>query len=258
MNGQQQRITAIANQKGGVGKTSTTINLGAALSEKHHKVLVVDLDPQFNCTAGVGIDPSENNHTKTVYDLIKNPSLDLGEVILNTNIENLDLIPSSLDLAGAELQLPQMVGAEKLLQEGLRKVSGYDFILIDCPPSLGRLTLNALTAASEVLIPIQVGKWALTGTSQLLETIDLVKQRLNRSIHVVGVLCTMFDTRTSLSHEILTRLQEEFGDLAFKTIIKMATKVGEAAVADTSVLNYAKNSAIAQSYRELADEFKMR
>ena len=117
MNEQQQRITAIANQKGGVGKTSTTINLGAALSEKNHKVLVVDLDPQFNCTAGVGIDPSENNGIKTVYDLIKNPSLDPGEVILNTNIENLDLIPSSLDLAGAELQLPQMVGAEKLLQE---------------------------------------------------------------------------------------------------------------------------------------------
>lgn len=250
-----QRITAIANQKGGVGKTSTTINLGSALAESGHRVLLVDLDPQFNCTAGLGIDPSEDQSIKTVYDLLQDTSLDPVETILQTNLENVDLIPSCLDLAGAELLLPQMVGAEKLLQESVRKISGYDFILIDCPPSLGRLTLNALTAASEVLIPIQIGKWSLTGTGQLLETIDLVKQRLNRALRIVGVLCTMFDTRTSLSHEILTRIQEEFGALAFTTTIKTATKVGEAAVADTSVLNYAKNSAVAQSYRELAEEF---
>ena len=250
-----QRISAIANQKGGVGKTSTAINLGSALAESGHKVLLVDLDPQFNCTAGLGIDPSEDQSIKTIYDLLQDTSLDPGETILQTNLENVDLIPSCLDLAGAELQLPQMVGAEKLLQESVRKISGYDFILIDCPPSLGRLTLNALTAASEVLIPIQIGKWSLTGTGQLLETIDLVKQRLNRDLKIVGVLCTMFDTRTSLSHEILARIQEEFGELTFNTTIKTATKVGEAAVADTSVLNYAKNSSVAQSYRELAEEF---
>ena len=253
-----QRIIAIANQKGGVGKTSTTINLGTALVEAGYKVLLIDIDPQFNCTAGLGIDPSEDNGVKTIYDLLKNPSIDPKEFIIKTNIDSLYLIPSSLELAGAELQLPQLVGAEKLLQESLSGISGYDFIFIDCPPSLGRLTLNALTAATEVLIPIQVGKWSLTGTGQLLETIDLVKQRLNRKLRIVGVLCTMFDSRTSLSHEILAHIQEEFGKLSFQTIIKMATKVGEAAVADTSVLKYAKSSAIAQSYRDLAEEFRKR
>lgn len=249
---------AIANQKGGVGKTTTTINLGAALSERGRRTLLVDMDPQFNCTMGMGVELPDNNTSLTIYNLLKDPKLDPHLAIINTNEKNLDIIPASIDLAGAELQLPQIVGGEKLLQECLLKVTGYDYILIDCPPSLGRLTLNALSSATHVLIPIQCGKWALTGTSQLLETIKLVRTRLNYTLEIIGVLCTMYDARTSLSKEVLAQLKVNFGDKLFKTITKMAAKVGEATVADMPVIAYARSSESAKSYRDLAEELEQR
>jgi chromosome partitioning protein len=249
---------AVANQKGGVGKTTLAINVATALAEKGHRVLLVDLDPQANATAGVGVEISGDTKATTVYDLLLDPKMDVSLVIRKTGIYNLDIIPSALELAGAELTLPQMIGAEKLLDESLSRASEYERIVIDCPPSLGRLTLNALTAATHVLIPIQIGKWAITGTAQLCETIDLVRQRLNTRLSILGVVCTFYDSRTTLSREILAKIGEQFGTGLFSTVVKTASKVGEAAVADTPIILYASNSEAAQNYRALTDEIENR
>jgi chromosome partitioning protein len=228
------------------------------LAEKGQRILLIDLDPQFNATSGVGADNVPDGGGLTVYDLLLNPHTDPHMVIRTTGIPNLDIIPASLDLAGAELTLPQMIGAEKLLEEALSRVTGYQQIVIDCPPSLGRLTLNALTAATQVIIPVQIGKWAITGTAQLCETIDLVRQRLNPKLGILGVVCTFYDMRTTLSREILAKISEQFGSLLFTTLIKTASKVGEAAVADTPIVLYARNSDAAQNYRALAEEIEAR
>jgi chromosome partitioning protein len=249
---------AIANQKGGVGKTSLAINTAASLAEKGRRVLLIDLDPQFNCTTGVGVDPDANGAGPTVYELLLNPKTEATAAIRETDIPNLDIIPATIDLAGAELQLSQQVGADRLLQEALGKVEGYDYLIVDCPPSLGRLTLNALTAATRVVIPIQVGKWALIGTGQLLDTIDLVKERLNPRLELLGVVCTFYDARTTLSEEVLSTLKDRFGALVFPTIIKTASKVGEASIADKPVVLYAKSSEPARRYRALAAEIESR
>lgn len=251
------RIIAVANQKGGVGKTTTVINLGAALAERGRRVLLVDMDPQSNCTTGMGVEVSEANGYLTINDVLLH-HVSIKEATVSTSARGIDLLPSSLILAGAELQLPQMIGGEKLLQEALEGVDGYGYILIDCPPSLGRLTLNALAAANEVIIPIQVGKWAMTGTSQLMETIDLVRKRINKNLSLLGVLCTMFDARTTLSREILAQLRTRFGPLVFNTTVRMASKLGEAAVADMPVLLYARGSRAADAYRSLAQEVESR
>lgn len=248
------RAIAIANQKGGVGKTTTTINLGAALAEMGRRVLLIDMDPQFNCTNGVGVNPMAEERP-TVYDVLLGPRTRLADAIARTELEHLDLVPASLDLAAAELQLPQQVAGERVLESALKDVRGYyDEILIDCPPALGRLTLNALTAADAVLVPIQVGRWALSGTNHLFETIDLVRDRLNPDLRILGILCTMYDGRTALSRDILSQLQDAFGPQMLTTVIRLTTKLGEAAVADTPITAYASRSSAAENYRELARE----
>lgn len=253
------RTIAIANQKGGVGKTSLAINVAAAMAERGQRVLLIDLDHQCNSTAGLGIDPTTNGNSRTVYDLFLGPKVEIADVIHPTSIPNLDLIPSSEYLAAAEMQLPQMVGAEKLLQEALSKLAGYDYIFLDCPPSLGRLTLNALTAATHVIIPVAVtGKWPLQGTRLLQDTIELIRKRLNPALAVLGVVCTFYDSRTVLSRDILAELEKQFGSLLFKTVIKRSTAVGEASVADTPVILYARNSEVAGAYRELSEEILRR
>ena len=248
------RIIAVANQKGGSGKTTTSINLSAALVERGYKVLLVDMDPQFNCTTGVGIEVQEGQ--KTVYDLLLDENH--ADVIQQTDFSGLDIIPASLHLAGAELQLPQIVGSEYLLREALEPIKGYDYIFIDCPPSLGRLTLCSLSAATDLLVPIQMGKWALMGTNQLFETVELVRQRINPNLNIIGVLCTMYDSRTNLSKEIHAALKERFGELMFQTVIRMATKIGESAVADIPLIFYNSRSNAARQYRKLADEIEKR
>jgi chromosome partitioning protein len=251
------RTIAVTNQKGGCGKTTTTTNLSAALAEKGRRVLLIDLDPQFNLTSSVGIDPIENK-IGTVYDLLMEPRKNIKELVIKTATPGLEIISSCLDLAGAEVQLPQTIGGERLLQEALSSLDGYDYIFIDCPPSLGRLTLNALSAATDILIPIQVGKWALTGTNQLFDTVELVRRRLNSHLGIIGILCTMYDSRTSLSKEILAQLKQRFPEQLFNTVIRMATILGEAAVANSPIIIYSKNSPAAEAYRQLAEEFEKR
>ncbi len=248
-------IIAIANQKGGVGKTTTTINLGSALAERGYRVLLVDVDPQFNCTMGLGVDPTGK---PTLHDALLH-GRPLEETLVVAGEQGLTLAPSSLELAAAELQIPQMVAGERLLAEALEPVRDrFDFVLLDCPPSLGRLTLNALTASNGVLVPIQAGKWALSGTQQLFEVVRLVQTRLNRDLKVLGLLLTMVDTRTALAREIVAHLRETHGDLVFDTVIKTAVKLAEAAVADSDILTYARSSDAAHAYRRLAVELLQR
>ena len=250
------RIIAVANQKGGSGKTTTSINLSAELVKRGYQVLLVDMDPQFNCTTGVGLEVQDGQ--KTVYDLMLDKSQNSVDVIKQTDFSGLDIIPASLHLAGAELQLPQIVGSEYLLREALEPIKGYDYIFIDCPPSLGRLTLCALSSATDVLVPIQVGKWALMGTNQLFETVELVRHRINTNLNIIGILCTMYDARTNLSKEIHAALKEQFGELMFQTVIRMATTIGESAVADVPLIFYNPRSNAAKQYTQLTDEIEKR
>jgi chromosome partitioning protein len=245
------RVLAIANQKGGVGKTTTTINLGAALAERGYRTLIVDLDPQFNGTMGLGVDPTG---IPTLHDVLLRGTPLAGTLVATAN-PRITLAPASLALAAAELQIPQMVAGERLLDEALEPVrERFDFALLDCPPSLGRLTLNGLTAADAVLVPIQAGKWALSGTEQLFDVVELVQTRLNRRLRVLGLLLTLVDTRTLLSREIVAQLREAHGQRVFETVIKTASKLAEAAVADTDILSYARSSDAAEAYRRLAGE----
>ena len=243
-------VIALANQKGGVGKTTTTINLGSALAERGYRVLLVDVDPQFNCTMGLGVDPTGK---PTLHEVLLKAA-PLADTLVPAG-RGLTLAPSSLELAAAELQIPQMVAGERLLTEALETVRDrFDFTLLDCPPSLGRLTLNALTAADGVIVPIQAGKWALSGTQQLFDVVGLVRQRLNKELQVLGLLLTLVDTRTLLAREIVAHVRETHGDRVFRTVIKTASKLAEAAVADSDILSYARSSDAAKAYRQLGDE----
>jgi chromosome partitioning protein len=243
------QVIAFANQKGGVAKTTTTLNLGVALVERGKRVLCVDLDPQSNLTMSQGVDPDELE--RTMFDVLvhKTP---IEEVILHREI---DLAASSIDLAGAELALSSMIGRERALQKALLPVRGsYDYIMIDTPPSLGLLTINALTAADGVIVPVQCEYLSLRGLIQLENTLTMIRENLNPDVRIKGILPTMFDGRTLHSKEAVEILQENFGDLVFETKIRKTIRYAEAPVKGTSVLKYDSKGKAAKAYRDLAGE----
>jgi len=246
------RIYAIAQQKGGVGKTTTVINLGAALAQSGKKVLVVDLDPQGALTAGVGENPPAIE--QTIYDVLRNGNAAIADVIRHTTLD-LDLVPANIDLAAAEIELASEPGRERILGEKLAFLAErYDFVLIDCPPSLGLLTLNALTAATDVLIPVQAQYFALRGLDLLLNTIQKVKARINPALTICGILPTMVDLRTNHAREVMAELQQMYGRLVCQTVIPHTIKIADAQVAAQSIHRFAPASPASEAYRELARE----
>ncbi len=251
------RVIAMVNQKGGVGKTTSTINLGAALAEAGRKVLVVDFDPQGALSAGLGTNPHELD--LTVYNVLMDRKVDIRHAIRHTEIENIDLLPANIDLSAAEVQLVNEVAREQVLDRALKKIEDdYDVILIDCQPSLGLLTVNALTAAHGVIIPLICEFFALRAVALLVETIEKVQDRLNPRLQVDGVLATMYDARTLHSREVISRLVEAFGDKVFETVIKRTIKFADATVAAEPITTYAGNHQGADSYRRLAKELVSR
>ncbi len=251
------RVISMCNQKGGVGKTTTTINLGAALAEYGRRVLLVDFDPQGALSAGLGVNSHELD--RTVYQLLMEPGTDVREVIRETAVEGLDLLPANIDLSAAEVQLVGEVARESVLARALRPVLGdYDVVLIDCQPSLGLLTVNALTASHGVLIPLECEFFALRGVALLVETIEKVQERLNPVLEVDGILATMFDGRTLHSREVVARVVDAFGDDVFHTVIGRTVKFPDATVAAEPITVYASSHPGAEAYRQLARELVAR
>ncbi|HYO61760.1 MAG TPA: ParA family protein [Actinomycetota bacterium] len=247
------RVIAMANQKGGVGKTTTTISLGAALAEVGQRVLVVDFDPQGGCALGLGIEPGALE--LSVYNALLDRSCASEDVVIQTSVEGLDLLPSNIDLSAAELMLVQEVAREQSLSRALAPLRrSYDFILVDCPPSLGLLTINALTAADGVIIPLECEYYALRGMGLLMDSIERVRDRLNPQLEIDGILPTMFDGRTLHAREVLERVREAFGESLFETVIKKTIRFAEAPVAGEPILHYAPTSTGSASYRALAKE----
>ncbi|WP_066588268.1 ParA family protein [Cellulomonas timonensis] len=247
------RVIAMCNQKGGVGKTTTTINLAAALAEVGRRVLIVDFDPQGAASVGLGISPHELE--RTVYNLMMERSASLAEVVRSTDIPNLDLLPANIDLSAAEVQLVSEVARESILARVLRPaLDDYDVILIDCQPSLGLLTVNALTAAHGVLIPLECEFFALRGVALLVETIEKVRDRLNPRLEVDGILATMYDSRTLHAREVVARVHEAFGDTLLQTVIGRTVKFPDSSVAAEPIITYASNHSGASAYRQLARE----
>ncbi len=246
------RIIAIANQKGGVAKTTTAVNLSSSLVEKGKKVLLVDLDPQGNATSGSGI--MKHKLTRCIYDVIINEEA-ISNVIVETEMKNWKVAPARIELAGAEIELVSQMYREGKLRTALNEVKDdYDFILIDCPPSLGLLTLNALCAATDVLIPIQCEYYALEGLSLLVNTLDKVKRSINRDLQVIGVLLTMFDARTNLSIQVVDEVKNFFRDKVFRTIIPRNVRLSEAPSHGLPIVLYDGKSRGAEVYRDLAKE----
>ena len=247
------RVIAMCNQKGGVGKTTTTINLGAALAEYGRRVLIVDFDPQGAASVGLGINALDME--QSIYTLLMNPKADVRATVCHTATENLDIIPANIDLSAAEVQLVNEVARESALARVLRHVEAdYDVILIDCQPSLGLLAVNALTAAHGVIVPVEAEFFALRGVALLVETIETVRDRINPRLKIDGIVATMVDSRTLHSREVLQRLQEAFGDLVFDTRIGRTIKFPDASVATEPITSYAPNHAGAHAYRRLARE----
>jgi chromosome partitioning protein len=246
------RIIALANQKGGVGKTTTTLNLGAALAERGHRVLLVDLDPQSNLTICLGLKPYEQEHT--TYQVLLNPKAGLAFAIQPVR-ERLDLVPATLEMAAAEIELASRVGRETLLRRAVASVrNNYDYILLDPPPSLGLFTLNALASATEVLIPLQVEYLAYQAIAQLQQTIELMQEEINPSLEIGGVLCTMVDSRKRLDTTIENRIRKLFGDRVYQTVIPDNVKLAEATMLGIPVMEHDASSAGAQAYGALAEE----
>lgn len=246
------RIIAIANQKGGVGKTTTSINLSAALAEAGKQVLVIDIDPQGNTTSGLGID--KYHVERTIYDLILE-ECSIEECVIVTEFDNLSLIPSNVDLAGAEIELIGVQNKEYIVKQAVEKIRDqYDFIIIDCPPSLNMLTINAMTTADTVLVPIQCEYYALEGLSQLIHTINLVKERLNPNLDMEGVVFTMYDARTNLSLQVVENVKNNLSQTIYKTIIPRNVRLAEAPSHGLPITVYDSKSAGAESYRLLAQE----
>ena len=247
------RVVAVCNQKGGVGKTTTTINLGAALAQFGRRVLLVDFDPQGALSVGLGIQPHELD--LTVYNLLMERGTSVSEVVVKTSVAGMELLPSNIDLSGAEVQLVHEVGREFVLGGVLEPlVPDYDVVLIDCQPSLGLLTVNALACSDGIIVPLECEYFAMRGVALLTDTIDKVSRRINPRLAMDGLLATMYDSRTLHSREVLTRVVDRFGDEVFHTVISRTVRFPDATVAGEPITNFDPASAGASSYRELAKE----
>ena len=246
------KVFAITNQKGGVGKTTTAINLSTCISLYKKRVLLIDIDPQGNTSSGIGLDRLKIK--RCVYDVLIN-QVPINEVIMQTQIKNLDVLPSTIQLAGAEIELVNYISRENKLKHAIRPIKdNYEYIIIDCPPSLGLLTLNSLTAADSVIIPIQCEYYALEGISQLLNTINLVRENLNSSLEIEGILFTMYDSRTNLSRDVVEEVRKYFRGKIFKSVIPRNVRVSEAPSYGKPVVVYDKKSKGAIAYKKLAKE----
>ena len=246
------RIIAVANQKGGVGKTTTAINLSSCLAEKGKKVLAVDMDPQGNMTSGLGVD--KNSVENTIYDLIIGES-SIDEVLKKDIMKNLDIIPANIDLSAAEIELIDVEDKEYIVRNVIKDIKdNYDYIIIDCPPSLSMLTINAMTTATSVLVPIQCEYYALEGLSQLIHTVDLVRDRLNPELEIEGVVFTMYDARTNLSLQVVENVKDNLHQNIYKTIIPRNIRLAEAPSYGVPINEYDPKSAGSESYMRLAEE----
>ena len=246
------KILAICNQKGGVGKTTTSINLAASLAHLKNKVLLIDTDPQANATSGVGVDKAAIN--QSIYNILVD-EVNINDVIIKTAYENLDIVPSSIALAGAEVELVSAISREQRMKNAISEIKDeYDYVVIDCPPSLGLITLNSLTAADGVVIPVQTEYYALEGLSQLMNTFNIVRKHLNSKLDIFGVLLTMTDSRTNISNQVAEQVREHFKDKAFETVIARTVRLSEAPSFGEPIIEYAKNSNGAKQYLSLAKE----
>jgi len=248
------KAIAIFNQKGGVGKTTTNINLASCLAEKGKRILILDIDPQGNTTSGLGISKDYLNYT--LYDVLINEEMDPSDAITSNGITNLWIIPSSRDLAAAEIEFVELEGRERRLKKALERIKDkYDFIFIDCPPSLGLLTINSLTAVDSVLIPVQCEFYALEGIGMLMSTIELVRREMNPELDVQGVILSMFDGRTNLSIQVVEEVKKYFKDKVYSTIIPRNIRLAEAPSFGLPITHFDPRSKGAEAYREFAEEF---